>query len=161
MPEINMNARDYSILRKILPMICALVPWEIYYYISNFSKGWGIKFSVFYANFDSQYGTLFVDIIKQLGLLSHGGFLPSIRTIAWFAASMMCVALLIYELSNEELQFELKNSTIAAIFFISSALTLVSSLAVWGDSFKTIPIAPFFFAMAGYLILRVGVTDND
>lgn len=155
-----MKKRDLSILKKILPIICTLVPWEVYFYTGDLSKGWGIKFSLFYVNFDTQYGTIFVHIIKQLGLLSSGGVLPSIRTIAWFIAAIMCVILLVYELSKEELEFEIKNSTIAVIFLACSALTLISSLAVWNNAFKTLPIAPFFFALGGYLILHANISDE-
>ena len=123
MTKINMDPRDISILRKLLPIICILVPWEVFFYTSDFSNGWGIKFSLFYANFDSQYGTLFVDVIKQLGMLSHGGVLPSVRTIAWFMAALISVILLVYELSKEELEFKFKNSTVAAAFLACSALT--------------------------------------
>jgi hypothetical protein len=152
MPEINMSSRDYSILRKLLPIICLFVPWEIYYYTAQFSKGWGIKFSLFYANFDTQYGTLFVDIVKQLELLSSGGFLPSVRTITWFIAATLCVILVVYELFGKELDFKVKESSIAAIFISCAILTSISSLSVWNDAFKTIPIAPFFFLAGGYLL---------
>ncbi len=152
-----MSPHDISILRKIMPIICILVPWEVYYYIGDYSKGWGIKFSLFYANFDSQYGNIFVDMIKQLGLLSYGGFLPSVRTITWFVAAILCIALLVYELSKKSLELELKNSNIAAVFIACAILTLVSSLAVWNSAFKAFPIAPFFFSLGGYLLL----TAND
>lgn len=161
MNKINMSPRDFSILRKTLPIICLLVPWEVYFYTSDFSKGWGLKFSVFYANFDSQYGTLFVNLVKQLGMLSYGGLLPSIRTIAWFMAALISVILLVYELSKEELDFELKNSTVVAAFIACSALTLISSMAVWNASFKAIPIAPVFFALGAYLLLQANNPKED
>ncbi|MEZ5335697.1 MAG: hypothetical protein R2741_10870 [Methanolobus sp.] len=85
-----------------MPIICLVIPWEIYFY-SSYSSGWGIKFSVFYANFDEMYGTIFVDLLKQMSLLSTGGFLPSVRTLTWIFASILCISLAIYELSKEML----------------------------------------------------------
>ncbi|WP_406660417.1 hypothetical protein V7O66_11280 [Methanolobus sp. ZRKC3] len=161
MKEINIQPHEMSLLRKILPIICLLVPWEVYYYTGDYSSGWGIKFSLFYANFDMQYGSIFVDLIKQLGLLSYGGFLPSIRTITWFLAAALCLILAIYELSREDIELKLGKNTIAAIFIACSVLSLISSMAVWNSSFKTIPIAPLFFAMGGYILLYAKRSNQE
>ena len=155
MKDIAIKTDEIGLLRKILPVICLLVPWEAYFY-SNYSSGWGIKFSVFYANFDIIYGTIFVDLFQQMSLLSNGGFLPSVRTLGWVFASILCIALAIYEISkdNIELEIGLETKTTAHVFIACGVLTAISSLAVWNSTFRTLPIAPLFFFGSGYLLLR-------
>ena len=161
MEKIKIKPNDIPLLRKTLPLVCLLIPWEVYFYTGDYSRGWGLKFSVLYANFDMQYGTIFVNLIKQLELLSYGGLLPSIRTISWFMAALLCLVLAIYELSREEIEIKLGNSTLVRGLFICAALTLISSLAVWNSSFRTIPIAPFFFFAGGYLLLYANKIEPD
>lgn len=154
MQNIKISPSDILLLRKILPIICLIVPWEFYFYTSDYSTGWGIKFSVLYTNFDAQYGTLFVDLMKQATLLSYGGFLPSIRTIAWFMAALLCIVIVLYEVFRENIEIHLNIRTIGVLLLACAVLTLLSSVAVWNSSFWTIPIAPAFFAFSGYLLLH-------
>jgi len=156
MDHIKISPKDIFLLRKLLPFICLVVPWEFYFYTSDYSTGWGIKFSVFYANFDAQYGTLFVDIMKQLTLLSYGGFLPSVRTLTWSMAALLCIIVVFYELFRENIEIKLSMQTTGILLLIGAFLTLISSVAVWNSTFKTIPIAPIFFACSGYLLLHMG-----
>ncbi|WP_406655903.1 hypothetical protein V7O62_08655 [Methanolobus sp. ZRKC2] len=158
MNNIKISPKDIPLLRKILPLVCLTIPWEFYYYTGDYSKGWGIKFSVLYANFDSQYGTLFVDIVKQMTLLSYGGFLPSLRTITWFIAALMCIAIVLYELFRENMEIKLSIRTTGIILLVCAFLTLISSAAVWNSSFKSIPVAPIFFALSSYLLLQTSRT---
>lgn len=154
MTHIKIQPQELPLLRKLLPVICLAVPWEFYFYTSSYSSGWGIKLSVLYANFDSQYGTLFVDVTRQLSMLSYGGFLPSVRTIAWFLASLLCITLAFYELSRDQLEIKIKAKTTGLMLIACACLTLASSLAVWNNAFRTIPLAPIFFGLAGYLLLH-------
>ncbi len=147
-----LDLHEIKLLRKIIPIICLAIPWEVYFY-SSYTTGWGIKFSIFYANFDAQYGTLFVSVIQQIGLLSNGGFLPSVRTLAWAIASFMILAVGIYELIKENIEIKIGNATEAYVLIICGILTLISSMAVWNDAFKTLPIAPLFFIPLGSLLL--------
>ncbi|TGC08963.1 hypothetical protein [Methanolobus halotolerans] len=153
MQNIKISPEDIFLLRKILPLICLITPWEFYFYTSDYSSGWGIKFSVLYANFDVQYGTIFVDLLKQLTLLSYGGFLPSLRTITWSMAALLCIAVVFYELFRQNIEMELSIRTIAILLIACAVMTLISSTAVWNSSFSTIPIAPIFFAFSGCLLL--------
>ncbi|MCQ6961650.1 hypothetical protein [Methanolobus chelungpuianus] len=148
-------------MRKLLPVTCLAVPWELYFYTSSYSSGWGIKLSLLYANFDSQYGTLFVNVIRQLSMLSYGGFLPSLRTGAWFLASMLCIILVFYELSRDQLEFRIRTGTTGVMLIVCAVLTLVSSLAVWNSSFMTVPIAPAFFGLAGYFLLSAERSSSE
>ncbi|SFM69976.1 hypothetical protein [Methanolobus profundi] len=157
MKALDIKPHELDTLKKLMPVICLSIPWEIYFY-SNYSTGWGIKFSVFYANFDDIYGTIFVDLIQQSSLLSYGGFLPSVRTLGWIFAAILCIALAIYELSKENIELELETRTTAHILILCGILTFISSIAVWNSSFKTLPIAPFFFLAFGYLLL---VSDKN
>ncbi|MDW7731584.1 MAG: hypothetical protein SCH66_04025 [Methanolobus sp.] len=141
-------------MRKILPLICLIVPWEFYFYTSDYSTGWGIKFSVLYTNFDAQYGMLFVDLMEQTTLLSYGGFLPSIRTITWLMAALLCIVVMFYELFRENIEIHLNIRTIGILLLACAVLTMVSSVAVWNSSFRTIPVAPVFFTFSGYLLLH-------
>ncbi|MDK2938887.1 MAG: hypothetical protein PWQ51_1051 [Methanolobus sp.] len=150
---LRIKPDDMKLLRKIMPFICLAIPWEIYFY-SAYSEGWGIKFSVFYANFDINYGTIFVSIIKQMTLLSMGGFLPSIRTIGWILASLICIGLAAYELFKDRIENEINTKTAAYMLIVCGILSLISSLAVWNSSFKTLPIAPLFFGAFGYILLQ-------
>jgi lysylphosphatidylglycerol synthetase-like protein (DUF2156 family) len=154
MPQIKISPHELPLLRKLLPLICLAVPWELYFYTSAYSTGWGIKLSVLYANFDNQYGTLFVDVIRQLSMLSYGGLLPSVRTLAWFLASLLCIILVCYELSREQLELKISTRATGIVLIGCGCLTLASSMAVWNDSFRTIPLAPIFFGLSGYIILR-------
>lgn len=154
MVHIKIQPQEIPLMRKLLPVICLAVPWELYFYTSSYSSGWGIKLSVLYANFDRQYGTLFVNVIQQLSMLSYGGFLPSLRTVAWFLASMLCIMLVFYELSRDQLEFRIRTGTTGVLLIVCAVLTMVSSLAVWNGSFRTVPIAPAFFGLAGYFLLH-------
>ncbi len=154
MPKIKIRPQEIPILRKLLPVICFIVPWEFYFYTSTYSNGWGIKLSVLYANFDYQYGTLFVDVVRQLSMLSYGGLLPSIRTIAWFMASLLCIILVCYELSRDQLELKFGIRVTGIALIACGLLTLASSIAVWNDSFKTIPVAPVLFGLTGYILLH-------
>ncbi|WP_342303839.1 hypothetical protein [Methanolobus sp. ZRKC5] len=141
---------DTNLLRKIMPLICLTIPWEVYFY----STGWGIKFSVFYANFDLVYGTFFVNIFKQMTLLSYGGFYPSIRTLAWITGAIFCIVLAIYELLKEEIKKDYGTRTTAIALISCGILTFISSVAIWNSDFKTLPVAPLFFIAFGYLLLQ-------
>lgn len=154
MTHIKIPPQELPLLRKLLPILCLVVPWEIYYYTSTYSRGWGIKLSLLYANFDSQYGTLFVSVLKQLSMLSYGGFLPSVRTLSWFLASMICISLVCYEISREQLELQTTARTTGLVLIACGCLTLVSSLAVWNGLFRTIPLAPAFFLVTGHLLLQ-------
>ncbi len=160
MQEIKIKHSDANLLRKIMPLICLIIPWEVYFY-SNYSSGWGIKFSAFYANFDATYGTIFVDLFQQMSLLSNGGFLPSVRTLGWIFGAILCVALAIYELSRKNIELVLETKTTAHILIACGILTAISSLAVWNSTFKTLPIAPFFFIAFGYLLLKAEKEEKD
>jgi hypothetical protein len=151
---------DMKLLRKIMPFICLVIPWEIYFY-SAYSQGWGIKFSVFYANFDIIYGTLFVSIFKQMTMLSMGGFLPSVRTLGWGLASFICIGLAAYELLKENIEKEINTKTTGCILMACAILSLASSLAVWNSSFKTLPVAPLFFGVFGYILLQNAGEENE
>ncbi|MBP1909646.1 hypothetical protein [Methanolobus bombayensis] len=142
-----------------MPPICLAIPWEVYFY-SAYSSGWGIKFSVFYANFDVNYGTIFVSIIKQMTLLSMGGLLPSIRTLAWTLAAIICIMLAGYELLKENIEKELDIRTSGYVLIFCGILSLISSIAVWNSGFKTLPIAPAFFIIFGYILIQTAGNDT-
>ncbi|WMW21658.1 hypothetical protein RE476_09705 [Methanolobus mangrovi] len=160
MQEIKINHSDTTLLRKIMPLICLAIPWEVYFY-SNYSSGWGIKFSVFYANFDIIYGVIFVDLFQQMSLLSNGGFLPSVRTLGWVFGAILCIALTVYELSKANIEFELETKITAHMLIACGILTAISSVAVWNSTFKTLPIAPFFFIAFGYLLLKAEKEEKN
>jgi hypothetical protein len=153
MKKMELKPGELDIMKKIMPLICLIIPWEVYFY-SNYSSGWGIKLSVFYVNFDDIYGTIFVNLFQQMSLLSNGGFLPSVRTLGWIFAAILCIALAIYELLRENIEIELETKTTAQIIIACGILTTLSSIAVWNNSFKTLPIAPVFFFSFGYLLLH-------
>jgi hypothetical protein len=159
MVDFRIKPGDVKFLKKIMPFICLAIPWEIYFY-SAYSEGWGIKFSVFYANFDINYGTIFVSVIKQMSMLSIGGFLPSVRTLAWVLASFICIGLAAYELFEDRIESEISNKSAGYIFIICGILTLISSLAVWNSGFKTLPIAPLFYGTFGYILLHAAKDDT-
>ena len=160
MLNFRITTEDVMLLRKIMPFICLAIPWEIYFY-SAYSSGWGIKFSLFYANFDMNYGTIFVSILKQATLLSMGGLLPSIRTLAWVITSLICIGLAFYELFKERIEFQIHIRTIGYILIACSILSMISSLAVWNSTFKTLPIAPLFFAVFAYILLQLPKDNTD
>jgi hypothetical protein len=153
MVDLKIKPDDMKLLRKIMPIICLVIPWEIYFY-SAYSEGWGIKFSIFYANFDINYGTIFVSVINQMSLLSMGGFLPSVRTLGWVLASFVCLGLAAYELFKDNIEKEIDTKTAGYILISCGMLSLISSLAVWNSGFKTLPIAPLFFGVFGYILLQ-------
>jgi hypothetical protein len=159
MVDFRIKTGDVKFLKKIMPFICLAIPWEIYFY-SAYSEGWGIKFSVFYANFDINYGTIFVSVIKQMSMLSIGGFLPSVRTLAWVLASFICIGRAAYELFEDRIENEISNNTAGYILIICGILTLISSLAVWNSGFKTLPIAPLFYGTFGYILLHAAKDDT-
>ena len=142
---------DIPALRKLLPFVCLIVPWEIYQY----STGWGIKFSLFYLNFDMTYGTLAVNVLKQLTMLSYGGFAPSIRTVFWALAAVLCVGIFVYEMLREQLEYELSIKMLGAGLIICGILLAVSSFIVWSDAFRAIPVGFGFFAVGGYLLMVI------
>jgi hypothetical protein len=154
MQQIKISPHEVPLLRKLLPLICLAVPWELYFYTSTYSSGWGIKLSILYANFDNQYGMLFVDVTRQLSMLSYGGLLPSVRTLAWFIASILCIILVCYELSRDQLELKTSTKTTAIVLIGCGCLTLASSMAVWNGSFRTIPLAPVIFGLSGYIMLH-------
>ncbi len=154
---MKITHRDTNLLRKIMPFICLTIPWEIYFY----STGWGIKFSVFYANFDITYGTLFVSIFKQMTLLSYGGFLPSIRSLAWIAGAILCLLLAVYELLKEEMKKDYGTRTTGIALISCGILTFVSSVAIWNSDFKTLPVAPLFFIAFGYLLIQADKREEN
>ena len=158
MRNLRLKPDDIKLLRKIMPFICLAVPWEVYFY-SAYSQGWGIKFSIFYANFDMNYGTIFVSVIKQMTLLSMGGFLPSVRTLGWVLTSFICIGLAAYELFKDKIENEIDTKTAGYILIACGCLSLISSLAVWNSSFKTLPIAPLFFGAFGYILLQAARND--
>lgn len=160
MQNIKISPDDIPVLRKMLPLLCLLVPWEFYFYTGDYSNGWGIKFSVLYANFDAQYGTIFVDLMKQMTLLSYGGLLPSIRTITWFLAALLCIVIVFYQLFRENIEIKIDIRTTGIILLTCALMTLVSSIAVWNSNFKTIPLAPIFFALSGYLLLYASKQES-
>ncbi|WP_340820097.1 hypothetical protein [Methanolobus sp. WCC4] len=157
MKSIDIEPGEINLLRKILPAICLIIPWEVYFYSAYYSSGWGIKFSVFYANFDGTYGTIFVNIFQQMALLSNGGFLASVRTLGWIFGAFLCITLVIYELAKDtiEMDIELRTKTTAHALISCGVITAISSFAVWNSAFKTLPIAPFFFIGFGYLLLHL------
>ena len=152
MKELPITRNGIPALRKLLPLVCLIVPWEIYQY----STGWGIKFSLFYLNFDMIYGTLAVSVLKQLTLLSNGGFAPSIRTIFWAVAAALCVLIFVYELAREYVEYEVSIKMLGAGLLVCGTLLAVSSFVVWCDAFKAIPVGFGFFAVGGYLLMVIG-----
>ena len=152
MKELSMTQNDISALRKLLPLVCLIVPWEIYQY----GTGWGIKFSLFYLNFDMTYGTLAVSVLKQLTLLSNGGFAPSIRTISWAVAAALCVGIFVYELLREHVEYKMSIKILGAGLIVCGILLVVSSFVVYCDAFRAIPVGFVFFAVGGYLLMRIG-----
>ncbi|MCL7411379.1 MAG: hypothetical protein P1P69_02010 [Methanosarcinaceae archaeon] len=151
MKELPITQNDIPILRKLLPLVCLIVPWEIYQY----GTGWGIKFSLFYLNFDMTYGTLAVNVLKQLTMLSYGGFAPSIRTIFWAVAAALCVGIFLYELAREHMEYEVGIKMLGAGLIVCGILLVVSSLIVWSDAFRAIPVGFGFFAVGGYLLMII------
>ena len=151
MKELPITQNDIPVLRKLLPLVCLIVPWEIYQY----GTGWGIKFSLFYLNFDMTYGTLAVSVLKQLTMLSYGGFAPSIRTVFWALAAVLCVGIFVYEMLREQLEYELSIKMLGAGLIICGILLAVSSFIVWSDAFRAIPVGFGFFAVGGYLLMVI------
>ena len=151
MKELPITQNDISALRKLLPLICLIVPWEIYQY----GTGWGIKFSLFYLNFDMSYGTLAVSVLKQLTLLSYAGFAPSIRTISWAVAAALCIGIFVYELLREHVEYKMSIKILGAGLIVCGILLAMSSFVVWSDAFKAIPVGFGFFAVGGYLLMRI------
>ena len=127
------------------------MPWEIYQY----SSGWGIKFSLFYLNFDMTYGTLAVNVLKQLTMLSYGGFAPSVRTISWALAATLCVGIFVYELAREQIEYKVSVGIPGAGLLVCGVLLTVSSFVVWSDAFRAVPIGFGFFALCGYLLIGI------
>ena len=142
---------DIPALRKILPFVCLIVPWEIYQY----STGWGIKFSLFYLNFDMTYGTLAVSVLKQLTMLSYGGFAPSIRTVFWALAAALCVGIFVYEVLRAREAQEVSSKILGAGLLMCGTLLAVSSFIVWSDAFRAVPVGFGFFAIGGYLLMGI------
>lgn len=153
MTRLHIKASDIFLLRKIMPLICIIVPWEFYFYNSLYSTGWGIKFSLFYVNFDMVYGTLLVDVVKQLSMLSYGGLAPSFRTISWFLGALICVVVLINENFKENLSETLSVRTSGYLLILCSAFNILGSLVVWGSSFKAMPIGFIFLLFTAYIFL--------
>lgn len=153
MTRLHIKASDIFLLRKIMPLICIIVPWEFYFYNSLYSTGWGIKFSLFYVNFDMVYGTLFVDVVKQLSMLSYGGLAPSFRTISWFLGALICVVVLVNENFKENLSETFSVRTSGYLLILCSAFNILGSLVVWGSSFKTMPIGFIFLLFTAYIFL--------
>ena len=147
MRYLPIKSYDLVLLRKIMPIICIIVPWEFYFY----NTGWGIKFSFFYANFDIIYGTLFVNVVKQLSMLSYGGLAPSFRTISWFLGALICVVVSINEFFREDLLKTLSLRTSGYLFILCSIFNLLGSFVVWSNSFRTIPVVFLFFLFAAYI----------
>jgi hypothetical protein len=142
---------DIPALRKLLPFVCLIVPWEIYQY----STGWGIKFSLFYLNFDMTYGTLAVSVLKQLTMLSYGGFAPSIRTVFWALAAALCVGIFVYEVLRAREVQEVSSKMLGAGLLVCGTLLAVSSFIVWSDAFRAVPVGFGFFAVGGYLLMGI------
>ena len=153
MTRLHIKASDIFLLRKIMPLICIIVPWEFYFYNSLYSTGWGIKFSLFYVNFDMVYGILFVDVVKQLSMLSYGGLAPSFRTISWFLGALICVVVLVNENFKENLSEAFSVRTSGYLLILCSAFNILGSLVVWGSSFKAMPIGFIFLLFTAYIFL--------
>ncbi|WP_394697812.1 hypothetical protein [uncultured Methanomethylovorans sp.] len=143
-----------------MPLICIIVPWEFYFYNSLYSTGWGIKFSLFYVNFDMVYGTLFVDVAKQLSLLSYGGLAPSFRTISWFLGALICVVVLINENFKENLSETFSVRTSGYLLILCSAFNILGSFVVWSSSFKAMPIGFIFLLFTAYFFLKSNLDIN-
>jgi len=94
-----------------------------------------------------------VSVLKQLTLLSYGGFAPSIRTITWAGAAALCVLIFVYELAREQMEYELSSKMIGMGLLVCGVLLVVSSFIVWSDAFKAIPVGFGFFAVCGYLMM--------
>ena len=163
MKELSITQNDIPALRKMLPLVCLIVPWEIYQY----STGWGIKFSLFYLNFDMTYGTLAVSVLRQLTMLSYGGFAPSIRTIFWALAAVLCVGIFVYEMlrargtqeaqeaqETQEIQ-EMSSKMLGVGLLLCGTLLAVSSFIVWSNAFRAVPVGFGFFAVGGYLLMQI------
>jgi len=149
MKHLAINPSELVLLRKIMPIICIIVPWEFYFY----STGWGIKFSFFYANFDMAYGTLLVNVVEQLSMLSYGGFAPSFRTISWFFGALICAVVSINELFREDLLKTLSVRTSGYLLLLCSAFNILGSFAVWSSSFRAIPVAFLFLLFTVYIYI--------
>ena len=78
-----------------------------------------------------------------------------------YSGAILCIALAIYNLSKENIEVELETKTTAHILIACGILTTISSLAVWNSTFKTLPIAPFFFIAFGYLLLKAEKADKN
>lgn len=153
MNHFHINPSERVLLRKIMPLVCILVPWEFYFYNVSYSTGWGIKFSLFYVNFDMIYGTLFVNVVKQLSMLSYGGLAPSFRTISWFLGALICVVVLINESFKEDLSAAFSVRTSGYLFLLCSAFNILGSFVVWSSSFKAIPVGFAFSLFTAYIFL--------
>lgn len=149
MNPLAINPSELVLLRKIMPIICIIVPWEFYFY----STGWGIKFSFFYANFDMTYGTLLVNVVEQLSMLSYGGLAPSFRTISWFFGALICVIVSVNEFFRADLFKTLSIRTSGYLLLLCSAFNILGSFAVWSGSFKAIPVAFLFLLFAAYICI--------
>ncbi|MBN2487641.1 MAG: hypothetical protein JXA98_01285 [Methanosarcinaceae archaeon] len=155
MTILPIKSKEVPLLRRLLPLICITVPWEIYQYNIGWTAGWGIKFSLFYLNFDMTYGTIVVSVLKQLTMLSSGGVAASIRTISWAAASLLCVVIVAYELLRDKVEYDVSTRMTGMGLLVCGTLLAVSSFAVWNEAFKAIPVGFGFFAVCGYLLIKM------
>lgn len=149
MNHLRINPSELVLLRKIMPLLCIIVPWEFYFY----STGWGIKFSLFYVNFDMTYGTFFVNVVKQLSMLSYGGIAPSFRTVSWFLGALICVVVLINEFFREDLSQAFSVRTSGYLLILCSAFNILGSLVVWSSSFRAVPVVFVFSLFTAYIFL--------
>jgi ABC-type Fe3+ transport system permease subunit len=101
------------------------------------------------------YGTIAVRVLKQLTMLAYGGFAPSIRTISWAAAAVLCVAIVAYELLRDKVEYDVSNRMIGLGLLVCGTLLAVSSFAVWNEAFKAVPVGFGFFAVCGHLFMKM------
>ena len=153
MTRLHIKDSDIFLLRKIMPFICMIVPWEFYFYNGLYSTGWGIKFSLFYINFDMVYGNLVVNVVKQLSMLSYGGIAPSFRTISWFLGALICLIVLINENFKENLSQTFSVHTSGYLLILCSLFNVLGSIVVWSSSFKAMPIGFVFLLFTAYIYL--------
>ncbi len=170
MNHLHINSLELVLLRKIMPILCIIVPWEFYFYNISYSSGWGIKFSLLYVNFDITYGTIFVNVVQQLSMLSYGGLTPSLlapsfRTISWFLGALICMVVLINEIFKENLSETFSVHTSGYLLLLCSAFNILGSFVVWSSSFKAIPVGFAFSLFAAYVFLsakwNMSLTTDD
>ena len=154
----HVNAIGVNRLRKILPLVCLIIPWE---YFSNdllHPDIWGFKFSLFTIVFG--FYDHFQTFIQYMSNYNLQSILTDIRMLSWLFGTIISILLVVYELLRETLNIDFNTKTTAYAILVCGILSAISFVSRGSSSWTAFPIAPFFYVVFANMLLKNSGTKS-